>query len=146
MKCQIGRYSLVYSFKLFSSLHVSDPGGGSKLSARSSQGPGVWDQESQVFPDSAPGPGDAGTAQDMGRVRVVQCGENTISQSQAFIITIDQLQVKNYKQGQDEAVSGHLISICLNELEDSDPTYRQWLVSVMLREFFVKAEYFAVCR
>ena len=37
--------------------------------------------------------------------------------------------VKNYKQGQDEAVSGHLISICLNELEDSDPTYRQWLVS-----------------
>ena len=59
---------------------------------------------------------------------------------------IDQLQVKNYKQGQDEAVSGHLISICLNELEDSDPTYRQWLVSVMLREFFIKAEYFAVCR
>lgn len=54
--------------------------------------------------------------------------------------------MKNYKQGQDEAVSGHLISICLNELEDSDPTYRQWLVSVMLREFFVKAEYFAVCR
>ena len=27
---------------------------------------------------------------------------------------------------------GHLISICLNELEDSDPTYRQWLVSVIL--------------
>ena len=54
--------------------------------------------------------------------------------------------MKNYKQGQDEAVSGHLISICLNELEDSDPTYRQWLGSVMLREFFLKAEYIAVCR
>ena len=36
--------------------------------------------------------------------------------------------VNNYKQGQDEAVSGHLISICLNELEDPDPVYRQWLV------------------
>ena len=36
--------------------------------------------------------------------------------------------VHNYKQGQDEAVSGHLISICLNEVEDSDPVYRQWLV------------------
>ena len=36
--------------------------------------------------------------------------------------------VHNYKQGQDEAVSGHLVSICLNELEDSDPVYRQWLV------------------
>ena len=39
--------------------------------------------------------------------------------------------VRNYKQGQDEAVAGHLISICLNELEDnvsSDPVYRQWLV------------------
>ena len=44
-------------------------------------------------------------------------------------MTINQSQVRNYKQGQDEAVSGHLISICLNELEDSDPTYRQWLVS-----------------
>ena len=55
---------------------VSDPGGGSELSARSSQGPGVGDQESQVFPDSAPGPGDAGAAQDLGSVRVVQCGEN----------------------------------------------------------------------
>merc|ERR1719192_897115 len=36
--------------------------------------------------------------------------------------------VRGYKQGQDEAVAGHLISICLNELEDSDPVYRQWLV------------------
>ena len=36
--------------------------------------------------------------------------------------------VHNYKQGQDEAVSGHLISICLNEVEDPDPVYRQWLV------------------
>ena len=25
-------------------------------------------------------------------------------------------------------MAGHLISICLNELEDSDPVYRQWLV------------------
>ena len=58
------------------SFRASDPGGGSELSARSSQGPGVGDQESQVFPDSAPGPGDAGAAQDLGRVRVVQCGEN----------------------------------------------------------------------
>ena len=57
-------------------VRASDPGGGSELSARSSQGPGVGDQESQVFPDSAPGPGDAGAAQDLGRVRVVQCGEN----------------------------------------------------------------------
>ena len=52
--------------------------------------------------------------------------------------------MRNYKQGQDEAVSGHLISICLNELEDSDPTYRQWLVSVILIEFFIRA--IAVCR
>ena len=37
--------------------------------------------------------------------------------------------VSNYKQGQDEAVAGHLISICLNELEDTDPVYKQWLVS-----------------
>ena len=37
--------------------------------------------------------------------------------------------VSNYKQGQDEAVAGHLISICLNELEDNDPVYKQWLVS-----------------
>ena len=56
----------------------------------------------------------------------------TLAANYIFIITIDQSQVRNYKQGQDEAVSGHLISICLNELEDSDPTYRQWLVSVIL--------------
>ena len=40
-----------------------------------------------------------------------------------------------YKQGQDEAVAGHLISICLNELEDSDPVYRIEL-STKLRESF----------
>jgi len=35
--------------------------------------------------------------------------------------------VKGYKQGQDEAVAGNLISICLNEMEDADPVFKQWL-------------------
>ena len=38
--------------------------------------------------------------------------------------------MRNYKQGQDEAVAGQMISVCLNELEDGDTeaVYRQWLV------------------
>ena len=35
--------------------------------------------------------------------------------------------VQGYRQGQDEAVAGNLISICLNELEEGEPVYRQWL-------------------
>jgi len=35
--------------------------------------------------------------------------------------------VQAYKPGQDEAVAGNLISICLDELEDKDPVLRQWL-------------------
>ena len=35
--------------------------------------------------------------------------------------------VKGYKQGQDEAVAGNLISICLNEMEEVDPVFKQWL-------------------
>merc|ERR1719167_2197961 len=35
--------------------------------------------------------------------------------------------VQGYKQGQEEAVAGNLISICLNEIEDADPVYKQWL-------------------
>ena len=66
-------------------LRVLDPGRRSELSARSSQGPGVWDQEPQILPDRAPGPSDAGPAQDLGCVRVVQRGEYLSSQSQAFI-------------------------------------------------------------
>lgn len=35
--------------------------------------------------------------------------------------------VQGYKPGQDEALGGNLITMCLNELEDSDPVLRQWL-------------------
>jgi regulator-associated protein of mTOR len=35
--------------------------------------------------------------------------------------------VKGYKQGQDEAVAGNLISICLDEMEEADPVFKQWL-------------------
>ena len=35
--------------------------------------------------------------------------------------------VQGYKQGQDEAVAGNLISICLNEMEEVDPVFKQWL-------------------
>ena len=35
--------------------------------------------------------------------------------------------VKGYKQGQDEAGAGNLISICLNEMEEVDPVFKQWL-------------------
>ena len=68
-----------------------------------------------------------------------------ISQSEAAISAIDQSQVRNYKQGQDEAVSGHLISICLNELEDNDPTYRQWLVRAELYRNFAELYHTCVC-
>ena len=35
--------------------------------------------------------------------------------------------VQGYKQGQDEDVAGNLISICLNEMEEADPEFKQWL-------------------
>eukprot|EP00092_Neocalanus_flemingeri_P035149 GFUD01038251.1.p1 GENE.GFUD01038251.1~~GFUD01038251.1.p1 ORF type:complete len:1354 (-),score=488.66 GFUD01038251.1:404-4465(-) len=35
--------------------------------------------------------------------------------------------VQGYKQGQDEAVAGNLISICLNEMDEADPVFKQWL-------------------
>ena len=35
--------------------------------------------------------------------------------------------VQGYKQGQDEAVAGNLISICINEMEEADPVFKQWL-------------------
>ena len=35
--------------------------------------------------------------------------------------------VHNYRPGQDEAVAGNLISICLNEVEEGEPVLRQWL-------------------
>jgi regulator-associated protein of mTOR len=35
--------------------------------------------------------------------------------------------VQGYKPGQDEALAGNLITLCLNELDDKDPVLRQWL-------------------
>lgn len=35
--------------------------------------------------------------------------------------------VHGYKPGQDEALTGNLITLCLNELDDNDPVLRQWL-------------------
>merc|ERR1719187_1601432 len=35
--------------------------------------------------------------------------------------------VKGFRAGQDEAVAGNLISICLNEMEEGEPVLKQWL-------------------
>lgn len=41
--------------------------------------------------------------------------------------------VHNFKQGQQEAEQGNLISICLDQLDDEDPVLRQWLVIALGR-------------
>jgi regulator-associated protein of mTOR len=35
--------------------------------------------------------------------------------------------VQRYKHGQVEVVAGNLVSICLNEMDEAEPVFKQWL-------------------
>ena len=53
----------------------------------------------------------------------------TVLQDQAMLpqhMTWAVFVLSSVVQGQDEAVAGNLISICLNEMEEADPVFKQW--------------------
>jgi regulator-associated protein of mTOR len=49
-----------------------------------------------------------------------------LPQNKTWAVFVISSVVQGYKQGQDEAVAGNLISICLNEIEEADPMFKQW--------------------
>ena len=50
-----------------------------------------------------------------------------LPQNKTWAVFVLYSVVQGYKQGQDEDVAGNLISICLNEMEEADPVFKQWL-------------------
>ena len=50
-----------------------------------------------------------------------------LPQNKTWAVFVLYSVVQGYKQGQDEAVAGNLISICINEMEEADPVFKQWL-------------------
>ena len=50
-----------------------------------------------------------------------------LPQNKTWAVFVLYSVVQGYKQGQDEDVAGNLISICLNEMEEADPEFKQWL-------------------
>ena len=66
---------------------------------------------------------DSSCQQDLVRDQSHKYFLTVLPQHKTWAVFVLSSVVQGYKQGQDEAVAGNLISICLNEMEEADPVF-----------------------